>query len=117
MIAITFTIRTRERRQLVGQVVICLDARYASVLWTTSPYPDRKFATIDQWKAIQSELDMKLAAGPLDDQSMIVQVLVGERASGVSVEYLNQEPLPAGTRPDQVIVQLDQRLRQLPVPR
>jgi len=117
MTAITFTIRTRERSQLIGQAVICLDARYASVLWTTSPYPDRKFATIDQWKAIQGELDMKLSAAPLDDQSMIVQVLVGERASGVSVQYLSQESLPEGTRPDQVIVQLDQRLRQRQVPR
>jgi hypothetical protein len=65
VIAYTFTIRTRERRQLIGQAAICLEARYVSVQWTTSPCPDRKFAT----------------------------------------------------RPDQVIVQLDQRLRQLQVPR
>ena len=59
-----------------------------SVLRPTSPYPDRKFATIEQWKAIQSELDMKLPAAPLKDHSAIVQVLVGERASGVSVKVL-----------------------------
>lgn len=112
--AVTFTIRTRERRQLIGQAVICLEARYASVQWTTSPYPDRKFATIAQWKAIQSELDLKLPAAPLEDERAIVQVLVGgDRASGVSVQYLSQEALPEGTRPDEVVVHLDQRLRQV----
>jgi hypothetical protein len=117
VIAYTFTIRTRERHQLIGQAVICLEARYVSVQWTTSPYPDRRFATMEQWKAIQGELDMKLPAAPLEDQSAIVQVMVGERASGVSVQYSSQEPIPEDTRPDQVIVHLDQRLRQLQVPR
>ena len=96
MTAYTFTLRTRERGQLVGQAVLCLEARYVSVTWTTSPYPDRRFATPAQWKAIQSDLDMKLPAAPLEDQSAIVQVMVGDRASGVLVQYLTQEPVPEG---------------------
>jgi hypothetical protein len=113
--AVTFTIKTRERGHLVGQAVLCVEARYASVMRTTSPYPDRKFATIEQWKALERELDDKLPTTPLDDTSAIVRVLLGEKAYQVSLQYLSQEPIPEGTRPDQVVVELDQRLRMLQI--
>ena len=82
MTAVTFTIRTRERGQLVGQAVLCVQARYASVMRSISPYPDRKFATIEQWKAIERELDDTLPSTPAERDR------VHRRSSGATrVQY------------------------------
>lgn len=115
MTAYTFTLRTRERGQFIGQAVICLEARYASVQWTHRERTERRFATPAQWKALQLELDEKLPAAPLEDKSIVAQVLAGDEAWRYSIQYLSQEPLPEGGAPDQLIVALDQRLRMMHV--
>lgn len=113
MTAYTFTIRLRERNQTFGQAVLCADARYASVYWMHPPRTDRRFATPTQWLRIINELDWKLPAAPLEDTSTIVQLLVGDHAPRVLIQYLSAEPIEES--PEGVAPVLDQRLRMLQV--
>ena len=110
MTALTLTIRTIETGQLVGQAVLCAEARYCSVLWRGALRPDRRFATPATWKAILSQVAEQLDPGPLD--SAIVQLLAGrDRASAYSVQYLWQEPVDQA--PADVVLELDQRLQMV----
>jgi hypothetical protein len=108
--ACTFTIRTLETGQLIGQAVLCAEARYCSVLWRGATRPDRRFAGIDVWKAILAQLADKLEPGPLPASSPISQLISGrDRAGGHVVQYLWQEPVDA--EPMDVPQQLDLRLQ------
>jgi len=113
MTAYTFTIRLREKSQVVGQAVLCAEARYVSVWWTSPPRVDRRFATPTQWLRIINELDAKLPANPLEDTSTIVQVLVGEHAPRFLIQYLTAEPIEEA--PERVTPVLEQRLRMLQI--
>lgn len=109
MTAFAFAIRRLETGQLVGQAVLCAEARYCSVLWRGARRPDRRFAAVDAWKAILAQLGEQLAPGPLDRDSAIQQLLCGrDRAAGLVVQYLWQEPIDKA--PADVPLELDQRL-------
>lgn len=113
MTAYTFTIRTRETGQFVGQAVLCAEARYVSIWWKHPPRVDRRFATPTQWLRVINELDAKLPAAPLEDESTIVKVLAGDHALRVVIQYLSAQPINEGDAPDRVAVALEQRLRML----
>ena len=114
MTAFTFTIRTLERGDTAGHAIICLDDRYATVVWSHRPVPDGRFASPTQWKALHTELSDTLPATPLGGQSTIVQVLLGFRFSRYTIQYVSAEPIVA--EPQDVAVCLDQRLRLSRVP-
>ena len=112
MTAFTFTIRTIETGQLVGQAVLCAEARYCSVLWHGASRPDRRFATPATWKAVLAQTAEQLQPGPLERDSAIVQLLAGrDRAAAYAVQYLWQEP--ADKEPADVVLELDQRLQMV----
>lgn len=112
MTAYTFTIRTLETGQLVGQAVLCAEARYCSVLWRGATRPDRRFAAIETWKAVLAQLADRLEPGPLPASSPIAQLLSGpQRAGGHVVQYLWAEPVDAA--PADVPLELDQRLQMV----
>jgi hypothetical protein len=112
MTVCTFTIRTIETGQLVGQAVLCAEARYCSVLWQGATRPDRRFATPETWKAVLSELGAQLQPGPLERDSAIALLLAGAgRVSAFSIQYLWQEPIEK--EPADVVLELDQRLQMV----
>lgn len=112
MTACTFTIRTLETGQLIGQAVLCAEARYCSVLWRGTTRPDRRFAAVDVWKAILAQLSENLEPGPLPASSPIAELISGrDRAGGHVVQYLWQEPLEA--EPGDVPLELDKRLQMV----
>jgi len=109
-IAYTFTIRSRERGQVLGQAIVCAGARYASVMRTTSPYPGRRFTNAMHWSDVERQLGGSLAA-PLTGSSAIARLLAGEQAPGLSLHYLSHERLPEGMPEAQVVEHLDEQLR------
>ncbi len=106
-----FTLRLLETGSLAGQAVVCAEARYASAWWRGADRPDRRPAPVREWLAVDAQLAEKLPPGPLARTSAIGQLLAGGRGTELTIQYLYQEPLPAGLRPEHVALELDQRLR------
>ncbi len=107
-----FTIRQLETGRLVGQAVVCAPARYASVLWHGAERPDRRFAALAEWQAIDRELALQLPPEPLESTNPIVVLLARERGAGLAIQYLYQDRVPEDGRGAVDVAQLDLRLRQ-----
>lgn len=116
MTAYTFTIRMREINQVIGQAVICAQVRYASVWWRGHSRAVRQFLALDDWKAVERELDDTLPAAALEDDSAIARALIHESLRGrYLIHYLVQEPVADDLIGSGVATVLDQRLRQMQV--
>jgi hypothetical protein len=94
----------------LGFGLVCVDQRYASVLWRGEARLDRRFADPQQWNDIAHQIAVGLEPRPLMHASALVQLLVGERTA-VVVQWLSREPLTIG-KPELAAQWLDTVLNQ-----
>jgi hypothetical protein len=108
MTAAIFLLRARGR--LVGAAVVAPTVRYCSVRALGAERLDRRFATPQDWRAIETEL-VSLPSGPLSSQSVLARVVAGR---DLDVQYFVTEYL-AELAPADVAAVLDARLRAQPL--
>jgi hypothetical protein len=91
--------------------VICVEARYASVIWRDQTRIDRKFASPMMWQQVARELREGWPNGLVDHHSVTAQVLTDILGSLVVVQFITATPIEAA--PHEVVRALDARLEQV----
>jgi hypothetical protein len=110
--ALTFTLQSLQGGRLLGIGLICLDGRYASVLWTQAQRIDRRFAAPAEWRDLAREIDIGPNSGPIPATSTLVRLLAGDRVKECVVQRLSSESVTV-ERPELLSWVLDTKLREL----
>ena len=83
-----FAIGFRQSSTPVAHALICPDARYVAVRWQDGRL-DRRHVSDLLWPALQQELAVELAAGPISSSSMMSTVLVGSMGALMTVTFMD----------------------------
>jgi hypothetical protein len=109
MRAIAFVLVQLATGRPARWAVICLEARYASVLWLGAGRLDRRHALPAVWKAVAAEIALGIPPGPIDRSSALAGLLGADR-SDVALQYVSAQPI-AVDNPSAVVLALDSLLR------
>jgi hypothetical protein len=104
-----FVITDLQVGRVLGQAVLCAEARYVSIAWRGASRLDRRFVTPMAWRSVEREVRDLIPPGPLARQSAIVRLF--GLTSGQVAQYLSQAPIEAA--PGAVAATLDSLLRRM----
>ena len=111
MTAWLFVITRRDSRTVAGAGLIALEARYATASYFGAHRLDRRFASVGQWREIRHAFSAGLPTPPLPPVSPLVDVLLGDNAADLQVQWLTtteveiEAPGDAVTLLDNVLIQ------------
>src|SRR5262245_17477124 len=94
MTAISFVLTELAAGRIAGHAVICVEARYASVLWhgASSGRIERCHATGAAWQAVEKEA-ADLPTELLARGSAVAGLLVPDKRGDVAVQFLAATPI------------------------
>lgn len=111
MTAYTFGLTSLETGRLLGEAIVCPQARYVSVAWRGAGRLDRKFVHAASWTRIERELADGWPNGIVDTRSAVGETLIADRVA--VVVQLVSKTIIAGLPADIVRI-LDARLQSPP---
>jgi hypothetical protein len=96
MTAHHFLLTHLETGALVGQALVCAEARYASVRWKGAERLDRRFVPAPAWKAIEVEVRDGWSKGLVAVESAVFATVVPEGHRGsLRAKFLTGFPVDA----------------------
>ena len=104
-----FAIGFRQSSTPVAHALICPEVKYVAVRWQDGRL-DRRHVPDLLWPALQQELAVDLAAGPIASSSMTSTVLVGSMGALMTVAFMDSQSVRVGLREDAAAV-LDSAIR------
>lgn len=97
-----------------GTAVVCLEARYASVLWPGADRIDRRFGTPGTWRDVIAQLAHVAVGAKIERSSAVAQLLAGDEAR--SVEMTCVDLLTIQVAPGCLAPSLDEILHEAATP-
>ena len=86
-----------ENGRRLGGAVLCVEARYLSILWRGTDRLERRLVPARQWLAVEHALRDTLEPGPLPaDHPVIVALLPEDKRRGFVVQYFHRTPVGDG---------------------
>lgn len=79
---------------MVGQALVCVEARYASIRWKGAPRLDRRFVDAARWRPIERELRDGWTKGLVSPDSVVFVALLAERRS-LQLQFMTSPPIEA----------------------
>jgi hypothetical protein len=110
--ALAFSFVSLETGQLLGVGLLCLEARYASVLWVGGERIVRRVATGMDWREVALELQLHWRPGLIPASTTVARLLAGNRLKSSGVHLQSVETV-AADNPERVVPALDKTLRSL----
>jgi hypothetical protein len=93
MTATLFRLHRLDSGRHLGWALLCPEARYCSLAVAGVTELARRFGAGRVWPEIEHELSLGLNPGPLPAAGPIAQLLAGEAARSVVVQYVTAQPI------------------------
>lgn len=104
-----FTLVVSRHGHFAGAALVCVDARYFSVMVPGVTTLARRPVSPTEWKAIAAEMLVGIGPGPLPADSTIARVICTGDASSYQIQYIMATPVVAN--PERLAQELDVLLR------